>query len=426
MSRQNAGDALAIHGGPKVRAAPWPARGLFGDEEKRAVVAWMDRAIEAGQFPPYHGPEEEAYCREFADRLGGGYADGVNSGTNALYVALRAMEIEPFSEVIVPPITDPGGVMPVALINCIPVPADAAPNSLNTGADQIAARLTGRTSSVVVAHIAGLPVDMPAVMELARSRGLGVIEDCAQAHGATCASRPVGTFGDVAAFSTMAGKLHVTGGQGGAVFTRSEELYWRVRRHADRGKPFGLAGASGNVVASLNCNMDELHAAIGRVQLRKLPEVVRRRRDLARRIADGCCRRLRTVRLAEPLPGCEGAYWFLLLEMDLEALRTGKQEFVDALAAEGIPVGADYLHAPALAEWFRRREVFGRSGLPWSSPRYRGDPERQYDVPNAVAAEARHFRMMFHERCGEREVADALAAMEKVERACIREDADDH
>jgi dTDP-4-amino-4,6-dideoxygalactose transaminase len=169
-----------------------------------------------------------------------------------------------------------------------------------------------------------------------------------------------------------------------------------------------------------------VHAAIGRVQLRKLPAAVRRRRSLARRIAEQCRQRLQTVRLKEALPGCEGAYWFLLLELDCQRLRADKQTFVNALAAEGIPVGADYLHAPPLAEWFRRRAVFGASGYPWASSRYRGDPDRQYDVPNAVAANARHFHMMFHENCGEREADDAVAALVKVERAYLRDNRHDH
>jgi len=426
MTSGNPADVLAIHGGPRVRDEPWPARRLIGPEEKQAAVALLDEAIAAGEFVPYGGEQEQAYCREFAELLGGGYADGVNSGTNALYVALRALEIEPFTEVIVPPITDPGGAMPVALVNCIPVPADAAPDSFNTGAEQIAARITPRTSAVVVAHIAGLPADMEPIIALAGDRGLAVIEDCAQAHGAFYRGRPVGTLGDVAVFSTMSGKHSSTGGQGGVVFTRSEEIYWRVRRFADRGKPFGIEGAAGNVAASLNCNMDELSAAIGRAQLRKLPDIVRRRRDLARRIALGARRSLQAVRMTEELPGCEGSYWFGLFALDIDAVRVDKQAFVDALAAEGLPVAADYLHAPALADWLRRRAVFGRSRYPWASDLYQGDPDVQYDAPNAVAANARHFRLAIHENCGETEVQHTLAAMRKVENAYLRDRPHDH
>ena len=426
MSVQGGSDGLAVDGGPPVRTGPWPPRRQFGAEERQAVLSLLDGAVEAGRMVPYGGEQEEAYCREFAEMLGGGWADGVSSGTTALYVALRALEIEPFTEVIVPPITDPGGVMPVALANCIPVPADAAPGSFNAGAEQIAERITEQTSAVVVAHIAGLPADMDAVMEVARARGLKVIEDCAQSHGAVCRGRPVGTIGDVAIFSTMSDKHHATGGQGGVVFTRDEDLYWRVRRHADRGKPFGLGPGAGNVVAALNCNLAELSAAIGRAQLRKLPGIVRRRRALADALGDRCRAELRAVRLKGALPGCEASYGLFFFELDSRILRVDKPAFVDALAAEGLPVAADYLPAPALSEWLANRAVFGRSGYPWACPLYRGDAERQYETPHAVATNARHFRIAFHEDCGDREVDDAVAALRKVENATLRDDEHAH
>ncbi len=200
---------LAIQGGDKVRTTPWPVRRLFGQQEKNAVMELFDRAIKEGShLLGYNGEQEQQYCKDFADYLGGGYADGVNSGTNALYVALRSLDLEPGSEVIMPPITDPGGMMPVPLDHCIPVVADSVPGSYNTGAEQIAARLTERTRAIIVAHISGIPVDMDPVLELAKRHGIPVIEDCAQAHGATYKGRIVGSLGDVSAFSTMFGKHH--------------------------------------------------------------------------------------------------------------------------------------------------------------------------------------------------------------------------
>ena len=409
-------EKLAIDGGPPVREDPFPPRGLFGEAEKRAAIDLFDRCAQTGQAFTYNGPEDEGYCRQFAEFLGGGFADAVNSGTSAVYVALRALEIEPFTEVIVPPITDPGGVMPVPLINCIPIPADASPGSLNMGPDQLAERITGRTSAILVAHIAGSPADMEAIMEIADAAGVPVIEDCAQAHGATFGGRPVGSFGKLAAFSTMSGKHHATGGQGGVVFTRDEELYWRCRRASDRGKPFGLDGAASNVTASLNLNIDELSAAIGRVQLAGLPGIIAARRRWAAAVAEGCLS-LEAVRLETGLPESEGVFWFLWFALDLDRLGVDKATFVAALSAEGLPVGASYFHAPSEADWWRNRSVFGSSGYPWTCPLYRGDPDADYPLPNARAADESHFRMDFHENWTEREVADTLTALRKVEAA---------
>lgn len=411
---------LAIRGGAKVRSAAWPARRLFGQEEKRAAMEVFDKSIASGEAFGYEGEEEQGYCREFAAFMGGGFADGVNSGTTAVWVALRAMELEPGTEVIVPGVTDPGGMMPVALNHCVPVPADVAPGSFCVGAEQIEERITSRTSAILVAHILGYPCEMGAIVALAKRRGLALIEDCAQAHGAKYGGKMVGTLGDIGAFSTMFGKHHATGGQGGVVYVPTQEMYWKVRRYADRGKPFGMAEPTGNVVAGLNCNMDELHAAIGRAQLRKLPGMLRRRRELAEAVGKGCRERLQAVRMLEPVAGGEGSYWCPLFVLALERLRVDKNTFLDALTAEGIAVEKSYGAAPSTFPWFVQRKVFGTSGLPWTSPLYKGDPEQTYDLPNARAADAQLFRVLFHEGCTQQEVADTLEGLAKVEAAFLK------
>lgn len=403
---------LAIDGGPKVRSKPFPPRRLFGEEEKQAAVAVFDAAIAAGEAFGYNGPQEAAYEQEFAEFLGGGWADAVNSGTSALFVALGALNLEPGSEVIVPPITDPGGVMPVPLLNCVPVVADAAPHSFNTGAEQIQAVLTPHTRAIVVAHIAGELVDMDPVLEIARSRDLPVIEDCAQAHGAKYKGHYAGTLGTFGVFSTMSGKHHATGAQGGVVFTRDEDLYWEAKRFADRGKPFNLE-AGGNVRAGLNLNSNELSAAIGRVQLKKLPGIVARRQAVAARVAEGLAG-AQAVSLGWQPPDTEGSYWFLRIQLDLDRLRVDKAQFCAALAAEGIPCGVSYRHIPSEAPWFRERRAFGSSGYPWTLPGYQGNPNWEFPCPNAVAATDECFIVSVHENYGEEEARDIAAALRKV------------
>lgn len=411
--------ALALNGGTPVRTVSWPKRALFGAEEKQAVVALLDAAIAGGEAFGYNGPEEAAYCAEFSSFMGGGHADAVNSGTTAVSVALRALELEPFTEVIVPPISDPGGIMPVPLMGCIPVPADAAPGSYNTGAEQIAARITPRTSAILVAHISGIPCDMDPIIKLAQTHKLPIIEDCAQAHGAIYKGRMVGTLSDIAAFSTMFGKHHASGGQGGLVFTRSAALYQKVRWMSDRGKPFGMPPGSSNVVAALNLNSDEMACTIGRAQLRKLPAILAGRRRFAAALVEAC-RPLSAVQVIGSSPGCEGSFWFQFIRLDLSRLRCDKETFVQAVRAEGIPCDASYLHTPALADWCLKRRVFGSSGFPWTDPQYTGDAEAVYELPNTLASDATHFRIMPHEKCGPAEVADTAAALAKVERAYLR------
>lgn len=207
-------EKLALLGGTPAISHQLTPRGHFGAAERAAALRVIDQAIAAGSAPVYGGEEEAAFCQEFACQMGGGFADAVNSGSSAVYVALRALELEPFTEVIVGPITDPGGMMPIALCNCIPVVADTEPGSFTLSPASVESLITPLTSAILVPHIAGEPADMDAIMDIARRYGLKVVEDCAQAHGAFWNGRRLGSFGDIAAFSTMHGKHICTGGPG--------------------------------------------------------------------------------------------------------------------------------------------------------------------------------------------------------------------
>ena len=411
---------LALHGGAKLRTEPFPERGLIGLEEKAAVDAVFDRSIATGVAPMYGGAEEEAYCQEFAEYMGGGYVDAVSSGTAALYVALRALNPEPFSEAIVGAITDPGGMMPIPLSNLIPIIADTIPGGFNTGPEQVAELISPLTVAIVVPHIAGEPADVEGIVEVARKRGIAVIEDCSQAHDARLNGKLVGSFGDMAIFSTMSGKHHSSGGQGGLVYTKDEALYQATRRGSDRGKPFFLSQGSTNVIASLNLNMNDIASAIGRVQLRKLPQMVQRRRSIVARIRQGVAD-LETVSLPTPLEGAEPSYWFLRMIFHTERATCDKDTFCQALSAEGLSIQADYRGGlPHSHDWFVQRRVFGDSGYPWVSPDYDGDPNREFPCPNANAALDAQFNLQFHENWGEREVADLIAIFRKVNEAYRR------
>ncbi len=409
MSKQQ--EKLAIHGGEKAIGV-LPGRFHFGAEEKAAIGQLFDEAIASGNAPGYNGPQEEAFGKEFAARIGAAYADGVNSGTNSVYVALKALELPPFSEVIVGSITDPGGMMPVAINNCIPVPADTEPGSFNTGAAQIEARITERTSAIVLAHIGGEPADMPAIMKVAARHRLPVVEDCAQSHLATIDGKNVGTFGRYGAFSLMFGKHMCTGGQGGAVVSETEDDYWAGRRAADRGKPFNLPAGSTNVIPAINCNLDEIHAVIGRAQLKKLPGIVERRRRVAAMLRERGLGELKAVTIPQLRPGFEHCYWWWRLKFNADAVTCTKEEFCAALIAEGALLIPGYGHAvPSHMAWFAGR----KNKHPWNNPLYRGNPDEAYWVPNCEQAVRDHFILQFFESYGEQEVEMLVKAFRKVE-----------
>lgn len=407
---------LAVDGGQPVRNEPMPARGLIGQEDKAAAMQVFDESIESGNAFLYNGKFEQEYEQAFVDYMGGGFADGVNSGTNAVFCALGGLRLEPFSEVIVPPISDPGGVMPVVFTGCVPVPADSDPRSFNTNAEEIEKRITERTKAIVVAHIAGDPCDMDPIMELAEKHGLYVVEDCAQAHGATYKGKMVGKFGHIAAFSTMAGKHHCTGGQGGVVYSTNEELFWHARRFADRGKPFNIGNAAGNIYAGLNCNLNELSAAIGTAQLKKLPKILERRRfvgESLKKALEEC----RAVSLAWQTAETESAYWFLKFKLDTEKLSVDKETFCKALEAEimGLLVIPAYNNIACEKPWFQQQKVFGESGFPWQCAEYQGEKKPVYEMPNAKAVIDSHFVIIIFESYGQQEISQMVTAIKKVE-----------
>lgn len=419
----SASHTLAVNGGLKVRTQPWPERGQLGLEEKRAVAQLFDRAIASGRAIGYGGETNIEYRSRFAAMMGGGYAQTANSGTSALFVALRALEIPPGSEVIIGPFTDPGGMMPIPLSGCIPVIVDTEVGSYNIGPEQVANAITPRTRAIVVTHNCGEPADVHAIAELAMAENIPLVEDCSQAHGATLKGRLVGTFGHIAVFSTSHFKHHCTGGQGGMVFTSSHELIARARQASDRGKPFDLPEGSSNTFASFNFNLDDLACAIGIEQLKKLPSIVTRRRVVVSQLEERLSQaELDSVRIAAPIAGAEPSYLFLRIRVDHGRLRCDKDTFARALQGEGIPLIPSYArkHMPHTQDWFRHRRVFAGSHFPWTLVEPSEQAPSRVACPNAEAAASEHFLLGIHERWGEQEIADTIAAIQKVETVFAR------
>jgi len=342
----------------------------------------------------------------------------VNSGSNAVYCALGALRLDALSEVIVPAITDPGGIMPIPLLGLVPVVADTDGEGFNTSAEQIEPLITERTRAIVVAPIMGEPVDMDPILALAAKHDLYVIEDCAQAHGALYKGKLVGTIGHIAAFSTMFGKHFTTGGQGGIVYTQNEELHWEGRRFADRGKPFHI-DASGNVRAGINCNLNEIAATIGSVQVKRLPQMIEKRRKIGKAVKEGLKDGV-AVTLGRQVPESESSYWYLRIKLELDALRVDKQQLCRALQAEGIPCLPSYPVLPSTAPWFKNKAVFGNSGFPWDSSDYTGSREPISRTANAEKAMTDNIPVPMHENYSSEQANEIVAALKKVEKAYLR------
>jgi dTDP-4-amino-4,6-dideoxygalactose transaminase len=263
----------ATTGAPPIPAA----RPLIGDDERRAVDAVMASGMLA------QGPEVAAFEREFsAELLADRPAVAVNSGTTALHLGLLAAGIGPGDEVIVPSFTFAATANAVCLVGATPVFADIEPRHYCLDVESVRSALTPRTRAVMPVHLYGHPADMTALTELADEHDLLVLEDAAQAHGATWAGRPVGTFGVAGAFSLYPTK-NMTSGEGGMISVAEPEVERLLRLLRNQGMEQRYA----NEVVGFNVRMTDLHAAIGRVQLRKLAAWTERRRVAASRLSAG-------------------------------------------------------------------------------------------------------------------------------------------
>jgi len=235
----------------------------------------IDRVIDRGWF--VLGPELDAFEREFADACGAPHAIGVGTGTDAIALALRACGIGPGDDVITAPLSAAFSALAVMMAGARPVFADIDPARLTLDPNAAAAAVTPTTRAIMPVHLYGQPADMTAIMAVAARHNLLVLEDCCQAHGATCDGRAVGSFGTVAAYSFYPTKNLGAFGDGGAITTTDPALAAKIKRLRNGGQTDRYHHGEFGV----NSRLDEIQAAILRARLRWLPKWTADRRQLA-------------------------------------------------------------------------------------------------------------------------------------------------
>ena len=319
----------------------WPA---FSDEEADAVR----RVIASNEVNYWTGEETRQFEREFAEWAGTGHAVALANGTLALDVALKALGIGPGDEVVVTPRTFIASVSAVVNAGAKPTFADVDEDSGNIAAATIAPVLTERTRAIIPVHLGGWPCDMDSIMGLARDRGIAVIEDCAQAHGAKVGDRSVGSIGDIGAWSFCQDKIMTTGGEGGMVTTDDEALWkamWSFKDHGkdwdavyNRDHPPGFRFVHESF--GTNWRMLEVQAAIGRIQLGRIEDWTRRRTATATTIAEALRRHDDLIRIPLPGEGMTHAFYRLYAYVRPDALALGwhRDRIVAELLARGLPV----------------------------------------------------------------------------------------
>lgn len=317
----------------------WPS---FGAEERYAV----DAVLASGKVNYWTGGQGREFEREYAQALGLKHAIVLMNGTVALELPLRMWGIGPGDEVVVTPRSFMASTSCVVLQGAIPVFADVDRDSGNLTAESIEQVLSPRTKAIIPVHLGGWPCEMDAIVSLANSRGIKVIEDCAQAHGATYQGREVGSIGHAGAFSFCQDKIITTGGEGGLLATDDEEMWARAWAFKDHGKSFDAVYKREHAPGfrwvhesfGTNWRMTELQAAIGRLQLHKLPEWCDRRRANARVLIDAL-KSAPGLRIPEPPPHSQHAYYRFYAYVETGKLRAGwsRDRIVAEVSAGGVP-----------------------------------------------------------------------------------------
>ena len=323
-----------------------------------AIKGELDRAIqsvlERGQF--ILGPEVEALEREVASYCGTTYAVGVASGTDALELSLRACGIGPGDEVLTTAYSFFATPEAIVAVGAVPVFVDIDLTTYTFDPAEVAAKVTPQTKAIIPVHLYGHPCAMDRIMEIANAHRVKVIEDCAQALGATFRGQRVGRFGDAGCLSFYPSKNLGGYGDGGMVVTSDASLADQVRLL----RTHGSRERYRHVILGKNSRLDELQAAILRVKLRYLDRWNEARRRNTQRYTDAFHRhRLEHVTLPQEQPGCQHMYGLLTIRV------RDRERVKDALAREGIATQVAYPSTlpaqPALESFLRGAQRFPRA-----------------------------------------------------------------
>src|ERR1700694_5950061 len=258
---------LAITGGKPIRKKrfdPWP---IFTDKEKKALKDVLENHDWGGQ--PFPGKYAAAFAKKFAEVHTAKYGQCVNTGTVAIQAALKAIDIRPGDEVIVPAYTWEGTVGPVLLVNAVPVFVDIDPGTYCLDAKLIEKAITAKTKAILPVHLGMRFADMDEILRIAKKHNLKVVEDCAHAHGGKWNGKGAGSMGDLGAFSFQSSKL-ITSGEGGAVITNNLEYLERIQSYINAGRA-SLTDKYHHRIIGFNYRLGEFQAAVLGPQLDRLP-----------------------------------------------------------------------------------------------------------------------------------------------------------
>lgn len=401
-------ERLAIYGGNPVRNKPFPSWPVFDQEDEQAVLG----AVRSGYWGKLQGQEVARFEKDFAQYHDARYGIGVVNGSVSLKIALLGAGIQAGDEVVVTPYTFLASASSIIEVNAIPIFADIDLETMNTTPESIEAVLTPRTRAIMLVHLGGLPVDMDGVMKLAKKHDLFVIEDAAHAHGSEYKGRRVGAIGHVGSFSFQSSK-NLCAGEGGILITNDQAIAERCWSIHNCGRiPEGQWYE--HYVIGSNFRLGELQGALLNAQLKRLDEQVERRnrngRYLASRLSE-----LEGVTTQKIDENCTRHSFHLFdFLVDPDVIGITRDEFIDALNAEGIPASCGYKIPLYRQPLFRDLKNFG----PFSSYK-QCKPDLNYDgvcLPNCETVCYEKGGWLEHRLLlgDENDVNDIACAFEKI------------
>ncbi|WP_346785473.1 DegT/DnrJ/EryC1/StrS family aminotransferase [Aurantiacibacter flavus] len=350
---------------PVDTTSHWPRH--EADEIEAATAVLQSGRVNA----LVHGTENRAFEEEFARYVGVPHAIAVSNGTVSIELALRALGIGAGDEVIVPARSFFATASAVVAVGANPVFADVEVDTQNIDPASVERLIGENTRAIVCVHLAGQPCDMGRLCEIAAANELYLVEDCAQAHGATWEGRQVGSFGDAGSFSFCTDKIMSTGGEGGMLVMRDEAVWRAAWAYKDHGKDpvrlrephSGTPGAFRYLHDSFGSNfrMTEMQAAIGRRQLAKLDGWLAQRRANAEALIAEACKSPAIMAMRLPQQA-RSSYYKAYVRVDLDRLAPGRSrsDIIGDLIARGITCGSgscpDMSREAALDEMDVRRD----------------------------------------------------------------------
>lgn len=372
---------LAIQGGDPIRTEPFPAYITIGEEEKEAVCKVIDSGCLSKYLGAWHeqfngGDQVRALEEEWATYFGAKHAIAVNSCTSGLYCAVGATGIEPGEEVIVSPYTMAASATAPLIYNAIPVFSDIESDCYCLDPEDIEKKITKKTRAIIVVDIFGQPYNAKAINEIAKKYNLIVIEDVAQAPGAKLNGKFTGTLGDIGVFSLNYHK-HIHSGEGGVIVTDNDELAEKcrlIRNHAEAVVENMKFSDLRNMIG-FNYRMTEIEAAIGRIQLRKLEGVNRKRIDNVHYI-ESKLSHIPALSFPKVRKDAEHVYYVHACKFDEQIAGIGRNTFIDAVRAElpyhklreqeGVKISSGYVKPLYLLPMFQKKIAYGSKGYPFS------------------------------------------------------------